>query len=128
MLELILIAVVAVVVVGYFKGLRSEDRGAIIRSAAKATAQGVAYSAKTIKVGTELAYTTGNNLGKSTELELADQLKDLRTWERANTKPVQDGVAAATKHLTEFGAIDALAAAKAKNKELDELLIKAMEA
>lgn len=121
-MELILILVVVIVAVGFLKGLRAEDRGAVIRSVVKGTAQGVAYTAKSAKVGAQLAYTTGNNMGLSTEVEMAEQLKVVREWESANTKPVQDGVKAATKHLDELGVIDALNSAKTKNKELEDKL------
>lgn len=122
MVELIILVIVAVVVVGFLKGLRAEDRGAVIRSAVKGTAQGVAYTAKVAKVGTQLAYTTGNNMGLSMEVEAAEQLKTVREWELANTKPVQDGVKAATKHLDELGVMDALKDAKKTNAELETKL------
>jgi len=122
MLELLIIVVVVVVGFGFLKGLRAEDRGAVIRSAVKGTAQAAAYTAKTAKVGTQLAYTTGNNMGLSMEVEMAEQLKVVREWEAANTKPVQDGVKAATKHLDELGVIDALNSAKTTNKELTDKL------
>jgi len=122
MLELLIIVVVVVIGFGFLKGLRAEDRGAVIRSAVKGTAQAVAYTAKTAKVGTQLAYTTGHNMGLSTEVEMAEQLKAVREWESANTKPVQDGIKAATKHLDELGVIDALNSAKTTNKELTDKL------
>lgn len=122
MMTLIIIAVVVVIAIGFLKGLRAEDRGAIIRSTVKGTAQAVSYTAKTVKVTTQLAYTTGNNMGLSMEVEAAEQLKVVRDWESANTKPVQDGIKAATKHLTELGVVDALNSAKTTNKELTDKL------
>ena len=117
MVELIILVVV-VVVIGFMKGLRPEDRGTLIRSVAKLFAQAVAYVFHTGKVGTKLAYTTGNNMGLATELEMAEQLKVVSDWEKANVAPVKDGVMASEKHLQEFGVTDALNAAKAKNTEL----------
>ena len=122
MFELIIIVVVVIVAIGFLKGLRPEDRGAVIRSVVKGTAQGVAYSAKVVKSGSELAYYTGNNLGLKVEIEGADMLKDVRDWESANVSPVKDGVKAADTHMDNLGVNDAIKASKIENKELADKL------
>lgn len=114
--------IVVVLVIGFFKGLRPQDRGAIIRSGIKLTSQSVAYSVVASKKTVQLAYLTGNNAGLHTEVAMAEQLKTVRDWESANNKPVQDGVTAANKHLSEMGILDAIAEAKTTNTDLNAKL------
>ncbi len=111
MLSLIIIGLVIVIVVGFFKSLDSSERSIIIKSAINTASVGSVYMFKASKSTVKSAYNIGSIAGMQVSLEGQETLTSVHTYNEDIAKEggaVKVAVNIANSHSDSIGATDAI--------------------